>query len=373
MQKNGKPAFLPIFNKKKRPRQTLMAHPSNTTEEVDAKQCKTFMNNGQHKPQYQQSQGNQGNRVYQGKIAGSQGNLTYQGKSSFYQDGPSYQGNQSYCGNVGGYQSTGPGNQRPNYSQSQPNQKHFIKTENNLNAGGNMQISSQSHQANNQHRIYSRQQSGSYAGGGMQNSSRQPANQHRNLMYSNQPSSSSSATSSQWQMGEAGPSHNQNRTSKYRNSNQIVQTRAQPAKPDAANTAKMTRAGKEHLAKDTLRFIIASIQNVRHWTKYKNQVKIIFEVYAQLDSMVTIDASKNARIFTLKDSKSSLKCIFYEIDRCLPKFTRGQWLRCVGTLGEKKDTFHCVQVRGANENELCTRAVRMSAATKALAYLHTEP
>uniref|UniRef100_A0A8C4V606 Spermatogenesis associated 22 n=1 Tax=Falco tinnunculus TaxID=100819 RepID=A0A8C4V606_FALTI len=69
-----------------------------------------------------------------------------------------------------------------------------------------------------------------------------------------------------------------------------------------------------------------------------------------LDSAVTPGAY-GAKNFLLRDGKESLPCVFYEIDRELPRLIRGRVHRCMGNYDAKRNIFKCVSVRPATIQE----------------------
>ncbi|XP_005056742.1 PREDICTED: spermatogenesis-associated protein 22 isoform X3 [Ficedula albicollis] len=107
---------------------------------------------------------------------------------------------------------------------------------------------------------------------------------------------------------------------------------------------------KMKIKKNSLRILSAVIQSVRHWSQYTYKTALLFEVLGTLDSAVTPGA-KGAKNFLLRDGKETLPCVFYEIDRELPRLIRGRVHRCMGTYDAKRNIFKCVSVRPATAQE----------------------
>ncbi|XP_068765892.1 spermatogenesis-associated protein 22 [Struthio camelus] len=97
---------------------------------------------------------------------------------------------------------------------------------------------------------------------------------------------------------------------------------------------------------NSLRIISAVIESMKHWSQYAYKTVLLFEVLGTLDSAVTPGAY-GAKNFLLRDGKESLPCVFYEIDRELPRLIRGRVHRCMGNYDTKRNIFKCVSVRPA--------------------------
>ncbi|NWT87454.1 SPT22 protein, partial [Lanius ludovicianus] len=107
---------------------------------------------------------------------------------------------------------------------------------------------------------------------------------------------------------------------------------------------------KTKIKKNSLRILSAVIQSVRHWSQYAYKTALLFEVLGTLDSAVTPGAF-GAKNFLLRDGKETLPCVFYEIDRELPRLIRGRVHRCMGNYDAKRNLFKCVSVRPASAQE----------------------
>lgn len=100
----------------------------------------------------------------------------------------------------------------------------------------------------------------------------------------------------------------------------------------------------------SLRVITAVIEGMKHWSQYKNSVPMLFEIFATLDSAVTV-ADYGAKKFLMRDGKDVVQCLYFENDQTLPKLIRGQAYRCVGNYSKQTDTMTCVSVRAASLSE----------------------
>uniref|UniRef100_A0A8C5T779 Spermatogenesis associated 22 n=1 Tax=Malurus cyaneus samueli TaxID=2593467 RepID=A0A8C5T779_9PASS len=104
------------------------------------------------------------------------------------------------------------------------------------------------------------------------------------------------------------------------------------------------------IKKNSLRILSAVIQSVKHWSQYTYKTALLFEVLGTLDSAVT-PGRYGAKNFLLRDGKETLPCVFYEIDRELPRLIRGRVHRCMGNYDAKRNIFKCVSVRPATAQE----------------------
>uniref|UniRef100_A0A8D2IEE7 Spermatosis associated 22 n=1 Tax=Urocitellus parryii TaxID=9999 RepID=A0A8D2IEE7_UROPR len=96
--------------------------------------------------------------------------------------------------------------------------------------------------------------------------------------------------------------------------------------------------------------ISAVTESMKYCCEHAQKTVLLFEVLAVLDSAVTPGPyySKN---FLMRDGKNTLPCVFYEIDRELPRLIRGRVHRCIGNYDQKKNIFKCVSVRPASVSE----------------------
>ncbi|XP_075450250.1 spermatogenesis-associated protein 22 isoform X1 [Ascaphus truei] len=112
---------------------------------------------------------------------------------------------------------------------------------------------------------------------------------------------------------------------------------------------------------NSLRIIPASIDSMKHWSQYTDKIALLFEVLATLDSAVT-SGDNGSKIFLLRDGKNNVPCVFYEIDRDLPRLIRGRVHRSMGNYDKKRNLFKCVSVRPASVGEQQTFQEFISAA-----------
>uniref|UniRef100_A0A2K6UIH8 Spermatosis associated 22 n=1 Tax=Saimiri boliviensis boliviensis TaxID=39432 RepID=A0A2K6UIH8_SAIBB len=101
---------------------------------------------------------------------------------------------------------------------------------------------------------------------------------------------------------------------------------------------------------NSLRIISAVIESMKYWREHAQKSVLLFEVLAVLDSAVT-PGPYYSKTFLLRDGKNTLPCVFYEIDRELPRLIRGRVHRCIGNYDQKKNIFKCVSVRPASVSE----------------------
>ncbi|TKC47307.1 hypothetical protein EI555_006495, partial [Monodon monoceros] len=101
---------------------------------------------------------------------------------------------------------------------------------------------------------------------------------------------------------------------------------------------------------NSLRIISAVIESMKYWCAHAQKTVLLFEILAVLDSAVT-PGPYCSKTFLLRDGKNTLPCVFYEIDRELPRLIRGRVHRCVGNYDQKKNMFKCVSVRPASVSE----------------------
>ncbi|XP_059139058.1 spermatogenesis-associated protein 22-like isoform X2 [Physella acuta] len=149
---------------------------------------------------------------------------------------------------------------------------------------------------------------------------------------------------------------------------------------DDFQTKKNTKPKIENKkpAPDTsMRIFTCAISVLKSWTSSKISTGLVmFEVYGVVDSATLKDKSGTGKEFMLRDDTSSIKCIFYEIDRQLPRLIRGQVYRVVGMVNPKTETLKVVSVRLAekDERQICQVASETSQREMDnLARLHSEP
>ncbi|KAI3373499.1 hypothetical protein L3Q82_022086, partial [Scortum barcoo] len=102
---------------------------------------------------------------------------------------------------------------------------------------------------------------------------------------------------------------------------------------------------------NSLRILTAVIDGMRHWSQFKDKVSCLFEIFATLDSAVTL-GRHGAKNFLIRDGKEAVQCVFYETEQELPRLIRGQVHRCVGNYDRSRHVLMCVTVRPALPSEL---------------------
>ncbi|XP_009462801.1 PREDICTED: spermatogenesis-associated protein 22 [Nipponia nippon] len=139
----------------------------------------------------------------------------------------------------------------------------------------------------------------------------------------------------------------------YKFNHNIQQNNMNEKQSDCVPEGKSQEVSSSQLKikeKNSLRIISAVIESMRHWSQYAYKTPLLFEVLGTLDSAVTPGAY-GAKNFLLRDGKESLPCVFYEIDRELPRLIRGRVHRCMGNYDAKRNVFKCVSVRPATIQE----------------------
>uniref|UniRef100_A0A3Q1F812 Spermatogenesis associated 22 n=1 Tax=Acanthochromis polyacanthus TaxID=80966 RepID=A0A3Q1F812_9TELE len=101
---------------------------------------------------------------------------------------------------------------------------------------------------------------------------------------------------------------------------------------------------------NSLRILTAVIDGMRHWSQFRDKVPYLFEIFATLDSAVTL-GRYGAKNFLIRDGKDVVQCVFYE-NQVLPRLIRGQVHRCVGNYDRSRDVLICVSVRPGLPSEL---------------------
>ncbi|XP_077361164.1 uncharacterized protein spata22 isoform X2 [Festucalex cinctus] len=121
--------------------------------------------------------------------------------------------------------------------------------------------------------------------------------------------------------------------------------------PTPRETQMPKRAPKKAPFDTSLRILTAVIEGMKHWSQFKDKVTYFFEIFATLDSAVTI-GRHGAKNFLLRDGKEVVQCLFYENEQELPRLIRGQVHRCVGNYDRKREVLVCVSVRAAKPSEV---------------------
>nr|XP_020031992.1 spermatogenesis-associated protein 22 isoform X2 [Castor canadensis] len=116
------------------------------------------------------------------------------------------------------------------------------------------------------------------------------------------------------------------------------------------NTLKEGTSLKLKEKHNSLRIISAVIESMKFWCEHTQKAVLLFELLAVLDSAVT-SGPYYSKTFLMRDGKNILPCVFYEIDRELPRLIRGRVHRCVGNYDPEKNIFKCVSVRPASVSE----------------------
>ncbi|CAI7995924.1 Spermatogenesis-associated protein 22 [Geodia barretti] len=119
------------------------------------------------------------------------------------------------------------------------------------------------------------------------------------------------------------------------------------------------------------RVLTATARGLGHWSKFKAQIPMLFEIIGTLDSAV-VAGPLGSREFSVQAGDGALRCLYWEIDTTLPHLVRGKPIRVVGGWDEKQEWLKCHSVREATQDEvqtagdmvtLCDAAMRETLAT----------
>ncbi|XP_073336229.1 spermatogenesis-associated protein 22 [Pagrus major] len=121
--------------------------------------------------------------------------------------------------------------------------------------------------------------------------------------------------------------------------------------PQTVRQTQQETFTKKPAVENSLRILTAVIDGMRHWSQFKDKVPYLFEIFATLDSAVTV-GRHGAKNFLMRDGKEVVQCVFYENEQQLPRLIRGQVHRCVGNYDRSIDVLVCVSVRPGLPSEL---------------------
>ncbi|XP_010211034.1 PREDICTED: spermatogenesis-associated protein 22 [Tinamus guttatus] len=160
------------------------------------------------------------------------------------------------------------------------------------------------------------------------------------------------SSKAQWPVKPSTVSRNlQDHSLAYKFNHNMQQNKMNEKQFDCVQEDKVQEVSSSQLKRkenqNSLRIISAVIESMKHWSQYTYKTALLFEVLGTLDSAVTPGAY-GAKNFLLRDGKESLPCVFYEIDRELPRLIRGRVHRCMGNYDAKRNIFKCVSVRPAS-------------------------
>ncbi|XP_034033294.1 spermatogenesis-associated protein 22 [Thalassophryne amazonica] len=121
--------------------------------------------------------------------------------------------------------------------------------------------------------------------------------------------------------------------------------------PQTQPQQTQSKISRKPAVENSLRILTAVIDGMRHWSQFKDKVPYLFEIFATLDSAVTL-GPHGSKSFLMRDGKEAVQCIFYENEQELPRLIRGQVHRCVGNYDRRRDVLMCVSVRPGLPSEL---------------------
>lgn len=364
MQTNGRTVPAPIFNHRKRPRQAIMSDPQDapkgptTTTNMyqDLMPVQGFQSLG---PSSNQSKRRNDN-FYQNNNKGYPGSsVTFNQTAKNNRTTPSEQ--KPFTRNYQNHANTGSfNNVNTNKAVQQSTSSSFNRISQYQNRLQNQQINNYSQ---NQQRIPKennirntlnfQQNSGQRRRIETQtNETRQSFNQfyrsppqrHSYKKLTNKPNRSLFEDCAEFE--ETGPNiaHTKPQSGFSGNHQNVSST-----KP-TSSTERTSRKAKVDID-NSLHVISTSIRGMQHWSKYKDRFPMLFEVYGIIDSALLRDKTCTGKEFVLRDEQDSIQCIFYEIDRQLPRLIRGQWHRCVGNFDSRQGQLKCVSVRPVTKGD----------------------
>lgn len=144
--------------------------------------------------------------------------------------------------------------------------------------------------------------------------------------------------------------------------NSFTDTQAIKAVNTSVNTSNNNVQTKNSEGKSTiselqksLHVLTVDVDGMKRWNKFKDSIQIMFEIYGQMDSAIARGVGESKEFLIRDDKKTAITCVFYEIDRCLPKMTRGQRYRIMGTYDSCKEKFMCLAIRPVKPQEVDLR------------------
>ncbi|RVE63535.1 hypothetical protein OJAV_G00137090 [Oryzias javanicus] len=142
-------------------------------------------------------------------------------------------------------------------------------------------------------------------------------------------------------------------TNSFESQTSPVVEKKKSSQPQSARQAKPQpeTSPVKPVVENSLRILTAVIRGMRHWSQFKDKVPYLFEIFATLDSAVTL-GRYGAKNFLMRDGKEVLQCVYYETEQVLPRLIRGQVHRCVGNYDRSRDVLMCVSVRAGLPSEL---------------------
>ncbi|KAJ9598506.1 hypothetical protein L9F63_010826 [Diploptera punctata] len=81
-----------------------------------------------------------------------------------------------------------------------------------------------------------------------------------------------------------------------------------------------------------LRIFTGTIDKILKWQNVPDSIDVLMEVIAPFVAFGTSDRRTSKMILLRDRGTPVLQCIFYEVDRKLPSFNKGELIRCVGKM-----------------------------------------
>ena len=93
-----------------------------------------------------------------------------------------------------------------------------------------------------------------------------------------------------------------------------------------------------------------------------SQITFLFRFFkVQLDSAIFHNCESMSKEFVARDEWNRMSCVYHEIDRCLEKLIRGDYIRLVGSFNPATDIFTCFSARKASNKEIFSRKSNIDA------------
>ncbi|XP_064620490.1 spermatogenesis-associated protein 22-like isoform X1 [Lineus longissimus] len=132
------------------------------------------------------------------------------------------------------------------------------------------------------------------------------------------------------------------------------QSVSEPDPPHANNFKDHSKESKAS-PETGIRIFPISVSTLMLRGKGFHHLPVMFEIIGQLDSAISRDDKTGKKNFQLRDESGAVRSSFFEIDRPLPRLTRGRWHRCIGHYDTSCQSLKCVSIRPAQESECRAR------------------
>ncbi|XP_064620491.1 spermatogenesis-associated protein 22-like isoform X2 [Lineus longissimus] len=157
----------------------------------------------------------------------------------------------------------------------------------------------------------------------------------------------------QWSQKAAG-NYNNNAPWSFAAGPHPHQSVSEPDPPHANNFKDHSKESKAS-PETGIRIFPISVSTLMLRGKGFHHLPVMFEIIGQLDSAISRDDKTGKKNFQLRDESGAVRSSFFEIDRPLPRLTRGRWHRCIGHYDTSCQSLKCVSIRPAQESECRAR------------------